>query len=142
MIRPTFRKLSYAVLALALSSTPAFAAETSKLEDVMESMNDSYKALKKQVADPSKNADSHKLVLTMLETAVQAKKLAPALAGEKQGAEKDKFMVAYQKSMSELLAEYVKLEVMILDGKNADAEAQLKKIVEMKNAAHKIFQKE
>ena len=142
MIRPTFRKLSYAVLALALSSTPAFAAETSKLEDVMESMNDSYKALKKQVADPSKNADSHKLVLTMLETAVQAKKLAPALAGEKQGAEKDKFMVAYQKSMSDLLVEYVKLEVMVLDGKNADAEAQLKKIIEMKNAAHKVFQKE
>lgn len=142
MIRPTFRRLSYAVIALALSASPSLAAESKNLEETMEAMNDAYKALKKQVADPSKNADSHKLVLVMQETAVASKKLAPALAGDKQGAEKDKLMVAYQKSMSDLLIEYVKLEVMVLDGKNADAEAQLKKIIEMKNAAHKVFQKE
>jgi hypothetical protein len=146
MIRPPFSNVSLTLItliALSLIPTPSlFAAESKNLEETMEEMNDAYKALKKQVGDSSKNADSHKLVLVMQETAVRAKKLAPALAAEKQGPDKDKFMVAYQKSMSDLLVEYVKLEVMVLDGKNADAEGQLKKIIEMKNAAHKVFQKE
>ena len=133
--------LAVAVMALFLVGTAVRAADdTTPLEDAMTTLNKALKTVKAQVEDPSKNADSLKLVAEIEKQALIAKGFEPAKAKSVPAAEKAKFVAAYRVKMTELMTEILKLEKALLENKNDAAAASVKLLYEMKTAGHKVFQ--
>jgi hypothetical protein len=123
----------------------ARAAEHEKhtpLDDAMEAMNKAYKALKAQVGDSSKNANSLELIAEMEKQALIAKGMTPARAAKLSESERPKFIAEYRKAVANLIGEYLKIETALLEGKNADAEKIVGTISKIKEAAHEKFQEE
>lgn len=128
------------VLALSLVASIARAADHSELEESMEKLNKAAKALKDTVGDAAKTADSIALVLEMQKQAVAGKAQEPAKAKKLNGADKAKFMAEYRKSMNGLLAELIKLENALNDGKNPEAQDIFKGLTKLKTEGHEKFQ--
>lgn len=134
--------LAMSMAVVAFQARTAVAADDSEteLETHMDGIDKAYKALKKQVADPSKNAESLKLVVKMEQEAIIAKTLIPA----KEADEKDKaaFQTAFRSAMCDFCVEILNLEKALVNNKNDEAAAIVKKLNEMKTSGHKQFQKD
>jgi soluble cytochrome b562 len=70
------------------------------------------------------------------------KKLVPAMASSLPEADRAKFVESYKKDMDAVIAEMGKMEKAVKDGKNADAQAILKKLSEMEEAGHEKYIKD
>jgi soluble cytochrome b562 len=133
-------------VAIALSSGLALAQDKEKgaspLEDEMIAANKIMKSLKTQITDSSKNASSLEMIAEMQKHFLAAKGMEPLRAKKVSESERPKFMTEYRKSMVMLMAEMLKMEQAVLDGKNEDAAAILKGLTKIKADGHEKFQEE
>lgn len=105
----------------------------------MRAMGAPFNALKTQVADASKNADSLKLVATLLKESVAAKSAVPPLITALPEAEQAAKLAAYQKEMNELIRQELDLEEQLLAGDNTKAAATVAAIGATQAEGHRDF---
>jgi soluble cytochrome b562 len=122
--------MGFAVLA------PVVRADETPLAKQMESMDDAFKAFRRET-DPAKGAA---LAREAQEAVVAGMKEMPAkLAKMPAGAEKDKAAAAYRKSMAKLLLVFCEVEEAFLAGKLEEVEKQVAAVREMKKEGHDQF---
>jgi len=141
--KPTMKIRSFlsVVCALAVGAS-AFAAETeTELGNKMDKMGSAFRALRRQAADASKNADSLAKVATIKENAIASLKLEPVKKKDLPAAEQKKFVADYQAKMKEFVALTEKLEAAFKANNNAEAEKLLAQMGDAQKAGHKAFQK-
>ncbi|MBL9188992.1 MAG: hypothetical protein JNK23_16025 [Opitutaceae bacterium] len=136
-------RLLIATVACALAAGPFLhAAETeTELSKKMDKMGGAFRALRRQVADSSKNADSLARLATIKENAVASAKLEPVMKADKPKAEQAKFVADYQAEMKKFLALVEKTEAALKAGNNAEAEKLVAQMGDANKAGHKQFKK-
>jgi soluble cytochrome b562 len=136
------RSLLLAV-ACALAIGPGtFAADTeTELGNKMDKMGSAFRALRRQAADASKNADSLAKVATIKENALASLKLEPAKKMDLPAAQQKKFVADYQAKMKEFVALAEKLEAAFKANNNAEAQKLIGQMADAQKAGHKEFQK-
>src|SRR5882762_5822920 len=100
----------FALSILLMPSVQASDEPETELGKVMEKMSGAFRRVRKQMADPSKNADSLGQVAIMKTQAEAAKKLTPAFTEDQPADKRPQFIADYKKSMDDLAAEIGKLE--------------------------------
>jgi soluble cytochrome b562 len=152
LTRSPFVALLVAVLALGLSSSRSIvraadekkadekkAADETELTKVMEDLSKALKAIKKNVKDPSKNAESLKQVEIAEKAAIASKDLPPAMLAKTPEAKKAEVIAGYKKAMDACIAEIAKLKQQLKDGKNEDAAETLKNLKTMEDDGHEKY---
>ncbi len=129
------------VCALAVGSG-AYAADTeTELAGKMDKMGSAFRALRRQAADATKNADSLAKIATIKENAIASMKLEPAMKADKPAAEQKKFVADYQAKMKEFVALTEKVEAAFKANNNEEAVKLLGTMADAQKAGHKEFQK-
>lgn len=135
-------RLSLLALACALVVAPLRAEDKeTELGGKMDKMGSAFRALRRQAADASKNADSLAKLATIRENAVASMKLTPAKAADLPAAEQAKFVAAYKADMEKFIALTDKLTAAFKAGNNAEAEKLLGEMANAQKAGHKEYQK-
>ena len=139
-------RLSLLALAGALLVAPVHlqAAEKepeTELGNKMDAMGSAFRALRRQVKDSSKNADSLAKVATIKENAQASLKLDPAKAATVPAGERKKFVSDYQARMKEFIGLADKLEKALKANDNAEAEKLLGVMADAQKKGHADFQK-
>ena len=106
----------------------------------MEVINKHMRALRIQLKDAAKNADSLKLVLEMQHKALEAKGFDPVKLSQQAGKDaQDKLRVEFRRTMHEFLGQMFELELALLTDDNDAAEAAYRALGKMKSPSHKQF---
>jgi soluble cytochrome b562 len=129
------------VLSLALTRA-AFAQpeeEKTPLGKKMSAMNTAFKAVGRQIDDPSKNASTLEQLAVIETNAKAALALEPAKKDKTPAAEQAKFLADYQAGIKQLLVTVDKLKTVIKAGKNAEAGAILDEMKAEQKDGHKDF---
>jgi soluble cytochrome b562 len=72
---------------------------------------------------------------------LEAKPLDPANLASIPAGERDAHRADYRRDMARLLRELADMEILVLDGKNAEVKDRIKsELLELRNAAHDRFQ--
>ncbi len=129
------------VCALAAGSFVHAAEAETELGKKMEKMGGAFRALRRQIADSSKNADSLAKLATIKENAQAALKLEPAMKADKPAADQKKFMADYQADMKKFIGLVEKTEAALKAGNNAEAEKLCAQLGDAQKAGHKQFKK-
>lgn len=137
-----FRQLGAAV-ALAVAFTQVAHAqdreEKTPLGKKMSAMNTAFKAVGRQIEDPSKNAST----LAQLDIIETNAKAALAMDPEKKAkvpaADQAKFVAGYQAGMKEFLVTVEKLRAAVKAGKNAEALAIIDAMKDQQRDGHKEY---
>jgi soluble cytochrome b562 len=129
------------VLALAISRTAHAQQDEEKtpLGKKMSAMNAAFKAVGRQIDDPSKNASTLEQLAIMETNAKAALALEPEKKSKVPAGDQAKFMTGYQAGMKDLIAAVQKLEATIKAGKNADAAAAYDELKNMQRDGHKEY---
>lgn len=117
------------------------APDETELEGKMDSMAQTWKKLKRQVADATKNAESLQLVAALKTTAEEAAKLEPAKAADMPAADRVKIVADYRVGIKKMIAELAKLETALQAGKNDEAAKLVADIGALQKAGHKEFKR-
>ena len=128
-----------ALLAFSFVAAPQVRADDTPLAKAMEEMGDHYKALKKIIKDPAKNADSLALVDKSIAAAVLSKQHMPKVIEKAPAADKAKLIAGYRKAMAQVIATYCKLEEQLVDGKNDEAAETLKSLKDLEEKGHEVY---
>src|SRR5258708_14278974 len=112
-----------------------------EIEQSMDKMSKAFRALRKQVADAGKNAESLQLVATIKSCAEEAKKHTPELAADKPEADRTQFTADYKKRMDEFIGLIDQLSDAIKANDNAAAQNLTSKLGAMQKTGHKDFKK-
>jgi len=122
---------------------PASAEKTPKteLEKQMDHISKSMRALKKQIKDPARNASSLVLLGAIHDAAIASTKLFPAKAEDFTGAEKDKFIAAYQAGMKDFADAVGKVADALRANDNVAAAADYKHLFSIEKQDHKQFRR-
>jgi soluble cytochrome b562 len=138
--------LAALLVAFSFIAAPALrAAEEKKdteLQKKMEEIESGLKKLRRTLRKPEENAESLKTIAKVKEAMEASKKLAPAMASSVPEGERAKFIESYKKDIDGVIAEMNKMEKAVKDGKNADAQAVLKKLSDMEEAGHEKYIKD
>jgi len=138
--------LTALLVAFSLIAAPSLrAAEEKKdteLQKRMEEIESGLKKLRRTLRKPEENAESLKTIGQVKAAMEASKKLPPAMAASLPEAERAKFIESYKKDIDAVIAEMGKMEKAVKDGKNADAQAVLKKLSEMEEAGHEKYIKD
>ena len=135
-----FRTLLTA-LALAILAGPLAADET-ELGAKMEKMGGAFRALRRQISDASKNADSLAKLAVIRQNAEASVKLEPAMAKDVPAAKKQEFVARYQAEMKKFLDLVGKVEAALKANNNAEAATLVNQLADAQKAGHKEFKKE
>jgi soluble cytochrome b562 len=113
------------VLALALSSTASAQQDEEKtpLGKKMSAMNTAFKAVGRQVEDPSKNANTLEQLAIIETNAKAALAFEPEKKAKVPTPDQAKFVAGYQAGMKEFLVTVDKMRAALKAGKNAEAAA-------------------
>ncbi len=146
LLLPLFFAGSAAPFLRAQETPPAAAPmhhdeDETELGGKMDKMNGAFKKLKKQVDDSSKNEDSLKLVATMRSYAVEASKLEPAKKADVPADKQADFVAAYQKKMTQTIAEIDKISDALKAGQNDVAAKLIADLNDMEKDGHKQFRR-
>jgi soluble cytochrome b562 len=133
--------VAFSLVAAPARSAPAEAKET-ELQKKMEEIETGLKKLRRTLRKTEENAESLKTIGQVKAAMEASKKLAPAMAASVPEAERAKFIESYKKDMDVVIAEMGKMEKAVKDGKNADAQAVLKKLTELEEAGHEKYIKD
>ena len=137
-----FRQLGAAVALAVAFSQVAHAQdreEKTPLGKKMSAMNTAFKAIGRQIEDPSKNA-STLAQLDIIETnAKAALTLEPEKKAKVPAAEQAKFVADYQAGMKEFLVTVEKLRAAVKAGKNAEALAIIDAMKDQQRDGHKEY---
>ncbi len=129
-------------LSLALAAGPVVRADETPLGERMEKMGGAFRALRRQIADASKNADSLAKLATLRKNAEESLKFDPALAKDQPADKRQKFIADYQAEMKKFLELCTKLEAALKANKNAEAEKLCAAMGDAQKAGHKQFKKD
>lgn len=116
-------------------------APETELGKSMDRLNGAFRTLRRQITDPSKNADSLALVATIKTEAVAAKKEIPMKAADVPAAERAAFTARYQKGIDDLVAAVARLETALKANDNAAAEKAVADMAAAQKAGHDEFRK-
>ena len=117
---------------------PTWAGEAeSPVDDEMQALNAAVRKANRHYSDAAKKDSTLELVAEMQAHVQASKKLSPAKAGKLAGAEKDKYVAAYQKNLDDLLQDIAALKAAVAAGQTDVAKAQLDKISQLKESSHK-----
>ena len=136
-----FRQLGTALaLALALAGTAEAQQDEPKtpLGKKMSAMNTAFKAVGRQVEDPSKNASTLEQIAIMEASAKASLTFEPEKKAKVPAGEQSKFVSDYQAEMKQFIASVEKLKAAVKAGNNAEAT----KIVDAMKAAQREGHKE
>lgn len=135
--------------AFALAFSPIVQAQEKKSEEPetelgakMEKMGGAFRALRRQIADASKNQDSLAKLATIKQNAQAALKLEPAKKAEIPAAQQAKFVADYQAKMKEFIALTEKVEAALKANNNEEAQKLLGAMGDAQKAGHKEFKKD
>ena len=132
--------LAALLVSFSLLAAPALGAAEEKkdteLSKKMEQIETGLKKLRRTLRKTEENADSLKTIGEVKKLMEECKKLAPAMASSVPEAQRAKFIESYKKDMDAVIAEMGKMEKAVKDGKNADAQAVLKKLTAMEEDGH------
>ncbi len=136
-------RLLLATLACALATVPAInAAEPeTELGGKMDKMSGAFRALRRQIADATKNTDSLAKLATIKENAQASLKLDPAWKADKPAADQAKFVTDYQADMKKFIELVGKVEAALKAGNNTEAEKLVGEMGSAQKAGHKQFKK-
>jgi cytochrome c556 len=130
------------VCALAVGSG-VYAADTeTELGGKMEKMGGAFRALRRQVSDASKNADSLARVATIRQNAEASLKLEPAMKADMPAAKQKKFVADYQAGMKKFIELCGKLEAALKANNNAEAAKLCAAMGDAQKSGHKSFKKD
>ena len=140
-------KIRYLLCTLALAIAPGLIAQPpaggrepqTELGAKMEKMGSAFRALRRQIADATKNEDSLAKLAVIKENATAALKLDPALKAKKPEAEQAKFVADYQAGIKNLLADIATLETALKAGDNAAAAKAADAMNKDQTDGHKAF---
>jgi len=130
------------VCALAVGTRLTAAEPETELGGKMEKMGGAFRALRRQITDASKNADSLAKVATIRQNAEAGLKLEPALKKEKPAAEQQKFVENYRRELKKFIELCGKLEAALKANNNAEAEKLCQAMGDAQKAGHKSYKKE
>jgi soluble cytochrome b562 len=108
----------------------------------MEKMSGAFRALRRQITDSSKNADSLEKLATLRQNAEASLKLEPAKKSEVPAAEQKKFVADYQKGMKDFIALVGKVEAALKANNNEEAGKLLTAMGDAQKQGHKQFKKD
>jgi uncharacterized protein YecT (DUF1311 family) len=144
LIVSTCIALSFAPFVRAEEAKPAAhesdEAET-ELGGKMDKLNGAYKKLKRQIADPAKNAASLALVATIKTNAEAALAFKPEKTADLPAADQENFVESYKTEMKKMLERIEKLETALKADKNDEAAAVIKEMDAQQKSSHKEFKK-
>lgn len=128
------------VLALALAR-PAFAQqeEDTPLAKKMKAINTAFKAVGRQVEDPTKNASTLAQIAIIETNAKEAMAFEPEKKGKVPAGEQAKFMDGYKAGMKDFLVSVEKLKGAIKANKNTDAVAIVDAMKGQQREGHKEY---
>ena len=142
-------RLLVVTLISALALGTGFAAQDSKskeehteLGERMEKMGGAWRAIKRQIADASKNEDTLKRLAVVKENMEASLKFDPEITKEKPAADRAKFVSDYQARMKEQIAKVDEIIAAVKAGKNADAEKLVATVDQDQKDSHKQFKKQ
>lgn len=109
------------------------------LADHMSAIGEGMNSLRRSVRDAEKDTDTLATLTTMQQHIFAAKAMVPGKVGELPEPDRTAQTKRYRASMAELLAEVCMTEKLVLEGRNADAFDQVKKLNSMKMQGHEAF---
>ncbi len=130
------------VFALAAGLVARAAEAETELGGKMEKIGGAFRALRRQIADASKNADSLAKLATIKENAQASMKLEPAMKADKPAAEQKQFVTQYQAEMKKFIDLVGKVEAALKANDNAEAGKLLTQMGDDQKKAHKMFKKD
>jgi len=113
-----------------------------ELGQKMEKVGGAFRALRRQISDPAKNADSLSRLATMRENLQAALKLEPAKKAEIPAADQKKFVADYQAEMKRFIGLIEKVEAALKAGNNDEASKLVSQMGDDQKKAHKQFKKD
>ncbi len=126
----------------AAKAKPAAAhKEETELGGKMDELGGAMRKLKKQIADPAKQAENLTLIAKIKDAAAASATLTPAMAADIPEAERAKFIADYQAAMKKFLVSVSAVEAAIKDGKTEDAGKLLGELGAQMKSGHKQFKK-
>lgn len=129
-------------LACALAVSPLARADETELGGKMEKMSGAFRAIRRQITDKSKNADSLAKLAVVKQNAEASLKYDPAKKSEIPAANQAKFVADYQAGMKKFIALCDKLEAALKADNNAEAEKICGAMADSQKAGHKEFKKD
>lgn len=129
------------VLALAISSAAHAQQEEEKtpLGKKMSAMNTAFKAIGRQIEDPSKNANTLEQITAIETNAKAAMAMVPAKKEQVPAADRAKFQSGYEAGMKDFLVAVAKLKVAVKAGKNTEAVAIYDELKGLQRDGHKEY---
>jgi soluble cytochrome b562 len=135
--------------AFALAIGPAVIAQDAKQKEPqselgakMDKISSDWRAVKRQLPDSSKNADTLAKLTSMKQAMADSAKLEPALKSEIPAGEQSKFMADYQERMKQEIAKVDQIAALVKDGKNEEAAKLTGALDQAQKDAHKQFKKQ
>ena len=116
-------------------------SEHTALEESMNTMNKSWRRVKRYASDPSRNAESLKYLEAVKAEAVAGIEMIPARKQDIPEKQQAKFMKGYVKEMEALVEMLSKLEAALTTGDNEGAVALVKKIDAHRKEGHKHYKR-
>lgn len=107
----------------------------------MEKMSGAFRALRRQIEDASRNADSLARLATIRENAEAALKLEPAKKAELPAAGQTKFVADFQAKMKEFIDVVEKAGAALKAGDNTEAARLIGVMADTQKQAHGDFRK-
>lgn len=148
MLRPRAIATALALCAIVAALTPAARADAAKEKEKtplgrhMSAMGKNLRVLKRQVADPAKNASSIELVSAMKKEAAESKKLVPEKAEEIPAGEREKWLADYREQITELENTFGQIEKALRADRNDEAKTLVEKLGSMRREGHEKFNAE
>ncbi len=129
------------VCALTFGSGVQAAEPETEMGKQMDKMSGAFRALRRQAADATKNADSLAKLKTIRDMAVASEKLEPAMKAEIPADKQAKFVADYRAKMKEFIALVDKAEAAFKANNNEEAAKILGSMADAQKAGHKDFKK-
>lgn len=107
----------------------------------MEKVGGAWRAIKRQITDASKNAETLAKLATVKENMTAALKFEPELTKEKPAADREKFVANYRAKLKEEITKVEKIIAAVKAGKNEEASKLIGVVDQDQKDAHKEFKK-
>ena len=136
MIRSSHVLVLFATVLIPLSAF-AGGGHESPLHDEMEGINQDFRLVNRQYADPAQKASTLNFVVDMQKHAQKARTLIPPKADKMSGADQTKYIDAFHNDLDTLIKEIGALQQAIAADKLDVAKTEIAKIAQLKDSSHK-----
>jgi soluble cytochrome b562 len=111
------------------------------IDSHMQALNGSMRKLKKSIGDAKTNDESLALLTKMQLAALNCKDIKPRPGKDVPEDKKAAYVFGFRKHMGKLLQALVDTEMLVIEGKNADALKSLDNLESLKSAGHNDYKK-